>query len=607
MRDLARRNEPHEEHHVHQHEEARADEMVFAEVADRIREDEVPGRYRHDAARKPDYRRAFLGAFGDEPHEHHGEDRDEVNGVHLLQVAEDGGQAREHRRDAHRRHRDHEAEPFAGVHAAAVVGFREELFVDAEREHRAGRVQGGVETGEHRAGHHRREKARKPRRKDGAHQFAVGVRFAQLHRAADDLRHGLGRRRDGAVPEEEERHDAGQHEVERADEFQESAEQHALLPFLEGRSREGALDDLLVRAPVEDVDEDDAREDLQERRLRHELPGRRLRRTDGVEVSGDVGSEVAKAAEDRAGAFRAGRGVNRAARPEAEKRDHEAAQKEPDAVQQVGDDNRLEAAEKRVNRADYADEPHERPQQRGVALDPGHGLEVEDAAHARRSGVEDHRQQDEHVGEHEKEVAKHLRLAAETDVQQFRHGRDAAFEELRQEKQRHEHDRYDAHDFPHHHRQPRRVALAVQAHELLRGEVRQEQRRRDERKRERPPGKEKAVVRAGIPSPAFPPRDHGDKRGEKHERTQCERNIHGCRFSFVVTNRRRGFPAGNAHFTATAPAGQPPIWPQACLEVESYHGTISASWPFAEKGAGEFAFARCCRSARPWRTPPASA
>ena len=98
---------------------------------------------------------------------------------------------------------------------------------------------------------------------------------------------------DCAVLEKEEGHDAGEDEVERANELEEAAEQDALLPLLERGGGERPLNDLLVGAPVEDVDEDDAGEDFEER-------GLAAFGADGVDVFGDVGGEVAEPLDNRA-------------------------------------------------------------------------------------------------------------------------------------------------------------------------------------------------------------------------------------------------------------------------------------------------------------------
>ena len=209
--------------------------------------------------------------------------------------------------------------------------------------------------------------------------------------------------------------------------------------------------------------------------------------------------------------------VDLAAGPESEEGDHEAAHEEPDAVQEVGDHDGAEAAEERVEGADEPDEPDHAPEERRVVPDARDGMEVEDAHHALGAGVEDHRQEDEHVGEHEDDVADELRAPAEADVEKFGHRRDAALEELGQEEERHEHDGHDADDLPHHDGEARRVPLAVEADELLGREVREEKRCGDEGEGQRPPRKEEAAVGRDIRPFALPPGDEGDERREEEE------------------------------------------------------------------------------------------
>jgi len=55
--------------------------------------------------------------------------------------------------------------------------------------------------------------------------------------------------------------EAREDEVDGSEEFEGASEEDAFLAFSEGRSTEGALDDLLVGAPVEEVEEGDSGEE----------------------------------------------------------------------------------------------------------------------------------------------------------------------------------------------------------------------------------------------------------------------------------------------------------------------------------------------------------
>ena len=369
------------------------------------------------------------------------------------------------------------------------------------------------------------EEAREPRGKHRAHQFTIGVGLAQQPGSGID--HGGGGWLDGAVLEQEESHDAGEDEVERTDQLEESAEQDPLLPLLERRRGKRALDDLLIGAPVEDVDEDDAGEDFEEWCLSAFA-------ADGVDVLRNVGREVAEPLGDRAalGGGRAGE-VDGAAGPEAEERDHETADEEADAIEEVRNHDGAEASEDGVDGADDADEPDHAPEESGIVLDAGDGVEVEDAHHALRAGEEDHRQQDEHVGKHEDDVAGELGARSEAHVEKLGDGRDAALEELRQEEERHEDDGEDADHLPHHDGEARGVALPVETHELLGGEVGEQQGSRDEGEGEGTPGEEEAAVRGDILAPALPPGDEGDERREEYERQE------GCDHGWMLLVGRR--------------------------------------------------------------------
>lgn len=216
-------------------------------------------------------------------------------------------------------------------------------------------------------------------------------------------------------------HDAGKHEVERPEQLQQPGQQHTLLAFGQVARRQRPLDDLLVRAPVENVDDQDAGEDVPER-------DRRLRSPDGVQPVRNLRRKRLEAAENAGVA---------ADQLQPENRDEKAAGQKPDAVQHVRKRGRTQPAEQRIGRTDEPDHPDRKPEQDGVILNPGQLRQIQDARHALRAGIEDDRQQNRHVCDKKNQIADDLSRAVETDLKQLRHRRNAALQETGQEEERH--------------------------------------------------------------------------------------------------------------------------------------------------------------------------
>ena len=301
------------------------------------------------------------------------------------------------------------------------------------------------------------------------------------------------------------RDQSGQYQIEGAEQLQQPGQQYALLPFREGAGAEGALDDLLVGAPVEHVDQQHARKERGER-------NRLLRAAEAVEhlrlvvlhiletgdqplaVTGDLQREVD---------------------------DHETAGQKTDAVQQIGDRDGAQSAEQRVDRTDHADRDHDHVEQRQVAH-AGHGAQVEDADQSLRAGVEHDRQQDHHIGGEEDQVRDRTGGAVEAQFEELRHRRDAAFQEAGQEKERHR-DQGDHRDhFPRHHAEAVGEGVSVQADHLFGGEVGQQQRTGDEREGQRPPGQKIAFIGFEVVLVGDDPGDQAHQTGEKQEGGRCD-------------------------------------------------------------------------------------
>jgi len=262
------------------------------------------------------------------------------------------------------------------------------------------------------------------------------------------------------------------------------------------------LDDLLVGAPVEEVDDEYAGEDVPER---HRVFGT----ADGIEVFGNRFAEGVDSAEDSAVA---------ADQAEAENGDQEAADQQADAVQRVGDRGGTQSAEERIGRPDPADHPDHHPEQRGVVLDAGEFLQIEHAGHPLGARVEDHRQQDGDVGEEKNQVADHLGAAVETDFQQLGNGGDSAAKEAGEKEERHGDQSDHGDHFPDHNREPVGEGIAVEPDHLLGGEVGQQERPGDDRKSQRTSGEEEAVLAFQVLAAGEEPGDHGHQPGEEQER-----------------------------------------------------------------------------------------
>ena len=138
------------------------------------RRHEVARRNQQTAADQRYFRGHGRHAFCQQAHQHHGKNRDEVDRVHLLQVAEQAVLARQQRRNNHGGNRHDPAKHLAGFHHLLFRGVLfQHAFVDPQAEDRRGAVQRGVKRGENRPDHHRRKEAGQVRRKYVEYQVAI--------------------------------------------------------------------------------------------------------------------------------------------------------------------------------------------------------------------------------------------------------------------------------------------------------------------------------------------------------------------------------------------------------------------------------------------------
>ena len=115
----------------------------------------------------------------------------------------------------------------------------DEVFVDAEGEERRRGIEDGIEGTEDGSCDDGCEKAGEPFRQDVAHEHSVGtireIDFSGVKVQCDD---------------------PGQDQDHRGEQFEATGDEHPALSFCEILCGEGALDDLLVRGPIEEIEQD---------------------------------------------------------------------------------------------------------------------------------------------------------------------------------------------------------------------------------------------------------------------------------------------------------------------------------------------------------------
>ena len=201
-----------------------------------------------------------------------------------------------------------------------------------------------------------------------------------------------------AVGVEMERDDTGQHEDERGQDFEDPGNENPLLPLGQTRRPEGALDDLLVRRPVKEIEKQHAGKKGGER---HRGGGA----ADGIEFFRMRLFESSEPFNDTS--------ITHRIEPEDE--DHDPADEESEAIDRVRDGDSAQTAEDGVDRSHDPDEPDRDPEQGRLTLDAGDGLQVEDAHQPSRPSVENDGQQNRGVGENEDKARDRpgLRIKAE--------------------------------------------------------------------------------------------------------------------------------------------------------------------------------------------------
>ena len=147
--------------------------------------------------------------------------------------------------------------------------------------------------------------------------------------------------------------------------------------------------------------------------------------------------------------------------------DHETADQEADAVEQVGDRQCAQSAAERVDRTDHADQDDDEVEHSQLGGDAEKRFDSEDAEQPLRAGVEHDRQQNQHVGEEKNQVRDRTGVFVEPQLQILRHRCDAALEEAGQEEERHRHQRHHRDHLPGHHAQPVGEGVAVESDHLL--------------------------------------------------------------------------------------------------------------------------------------------
>ena len=164
--------------------------------------------------------------------------------------------------------------------------------------------------------------------------------------------------------------DAGNHHEQRNQQLEQAAQQHPLLAFGQAVGAEGALDDVLIGAPIEEVGQNHARKQGGEW-------GRVGGCADGVQFVGMLRQQLPKPGGE-------------AALPEFDETEHRHQSpddEQPDAVQGIGDGHRLEAAGDGVQPADQRNEA-DGENQRGTGAEAQQCGQVEQLQHGHRSGVE---------------------------------------------------------------------------------------------------------------------------------------------------------------------------------------------------------------------------
>ena len=183
-------------------------------------------------------------------------------------------------------------------------------------------------------------------------------------------------------------------------------------------------------------------------------------------------NEVAHTVHDGHAALAAG---GMAEHVEREKRDHQAADEQADAVDGIRYGNGFQAAEDGVNRADDGDKDTQDNDglELGNAKDSG---QVENVFKHQRTRVQDYRNLHEQVQNNVRDGEPQLGGSVVAFAEQLRNGGNAAFQIARRGKQRQHDQRGGCHDLECHRTHTNRPGLAVCADKLLCGEVGQQQR-----------------------------------------------------------------------------------------------------------------------------------
>ena len=291
----------------------------------------------------------------------------------------------------------------------------------------------------------------------------------------------------------------GQHEVEGSEQLQRAGQQYALLSFGQARCTESALDDLLVRAPIEKIQQRDAGEKGGERNLG-------ALRSHRVHAFGLACLERFPSGPD---ALVIAQGIERVVA------DEQPSDQQTHPVDRIQHGKRAQSAESRIEHTHDTDEHHRACQQSGVFLDAGQSLEVDHADQADGSRVKDERDEQKRVGQEENCVGDALRRAVEALFQKLRHRGDPGAQETWQEKERHDDQGNDSHHLPSHHAEAVGIGRAIEADHLFGREIRQQQRTGDDRESQRAPPEEKALGTLGLVLAGQKPSQAPGQGGEK--------------------------------------------------------------------------------------------
>ena len=237
----------------------------------------------------------------------------------------------------------------------------------------------------------------------------------------------------------------GDNEDQRSQNFEQRGKKNSLLAFRQTFGCKGALDDLLVGGPVEEVEKEDSGKE-----------GRPVQ----------VVPSVSSYRTQMFGLFllKLGKSFGDSAIPgghlEGEKGNHQPTDEKAEAIEGVRDGDRAEAPEDCVGGPHYSNEDHDRPDGSHFT-ESKHFFQVQHSPESLGAKEEHKRKENQHVGYDEDKGREGPSSWPIALLQELRNSRDPRLEVARQKKESEDHKGGAGNDLPCHDRKSVSIGIAI--------------------------------------------------------------------------------------------------------------------------------------------------